>query len=75
MKPQHTVDIDKTCAVANQPFRCREKVVNTNTEPDFLNDLIGIFAVEVVMDRFHCLFSKVLGRDLNKIRNLCLQRY
>lgn len=69
---KHTIDIDKTCAMTNQPFRCGEKVIEANTKSNLLDDLVCIFWVEVIMNSLWCLFVEIFWRDLDEISDLCL---
>lgn len=58
--------------MADESFRCRQEVVEADTESDLLDDLVGIFGIEVV---FYCLswvFAKVFWHNLDQVRNLCL---
>lgn len=59
--------------MANQSFRRREKVVDAYTESDLLDNFVGIFGIEVIVDSINRFLPKIFWRDLNQIGDLCLQ--
>lgn len=60
--------------MANEAFRCPSDIVQADTETDLLDDLVGVFRIDVVLNGVHALFVKVLWRYLDQVRNFCLGR-
>lgn len=58
--------------MADQALGRPEQVVEADAEADLLDDLVGVFRVDVVLDGRDALLTKVVGRDLHEICDFCL---
>jgi hypothetical protein len=67
-----TIDIYHTIALADQALGRLEQVPEANAQPDVLEDLVGVFCVDVVLDGVCTGLSKVFGRNLDHVGNGCL---
>ena len=55
--------------MSDQAFRAAEDVVEAQAEPDFVNNLVCVFGIDVVFESLRAGLFKVLWRDLYEIRN------
>ncbi len=51
--------------MTNEPFRCREQVVETDTKADLLDHFVGVFGVDVVFYGLRGVFVEVFRDDLD----------
>ena len=66
------VDVDQAITMSDQTFRCKEQIVETDTEADLLDDFVGVFGVDVVFNGLCGWLVEVFWFDLHKIRNFSL---
>lgn len=69
---RRTIDVDQASAMADQTLRGPEQVVEADTETDLLDDLVRIFRIDIVLDCHNAALPKVIGRDLDKVRDFRL---
>lgn len=60
--------------MANQAFRGRQKIIETDTETNLLDDFVGIFGIDVVFNGLGSVFAEIFWDDLDKVRDFCLYR-
>lgn len=56
-----TIDADKTSTIADQSIRSGENIIETNAKTDLLNNPIGVFGVDVILD---CLETRLFWRKV-----------
>ena len=57
----------------DKAFRRVDEVIETDAKTDLLNDLVGIFGVNVVFNSLDAGLLEVLGCDLHQIRDFSLR--
>ena len=57
----------------DQPFGCREQVIETDAETNLLNDLVCVFGIDVVFYRLSRFFVEVFRVYLDKVRDRGLE--
>lgn len=71
--PWLTIDIYKAVAVADETFRSPQQIVETDTEANLLDHLVGILGVDVVFDRMDTPLGEVIWIDPNQVGNFGLR--
>lgn len=66
-KKELTIHIDQTGAMADQAIRRLQQVVETNTQANLLNDLVGVLLVDIIFNCHGTELGEVFGRDLDQI--------
>ena len=61
--------------MSNQSFRRRQEVIETDTETDLLDDLVGIFGINVVFNSLSSIFVEIFRDNLDQVGNFGLARY
>lgn len=69
---RRTVHVGSSSAMSNETFGSPQQIIETNAKANFLDDLIGIFGVDVVFNGMHALFVEILWNDLDQVRNFGL---
>lgn len=69
---KRTVDIHKPSPMSNESLRRGQKVVQTHTQADLLDHLVGVLGVDVILDGEGSVFLKVFGHDLHKVGDFSL---
>lgn len=71
-RAEPTIDIHKSSSMADESFRSRKEVVKTDAQPDFLDDFVCVFGIDVVFYSELCVFLEVLRSNLDKVRDFGL---
>ena len=69
MRGSCTIDIDKPGPVTDQTLGGFKQIPHANAQANLVDDFIGVFYVDGILDRSRSALVKVLRRYLNQILN------
>lgn len=67
-----TIHVHQSVSIANQSVRGRSQVVHADAQADLLDDLIGVFCIDVVLDDLRVALLQVRCMDLYEVGDLGL---